>query len=220
MPSGDYNKGKGKCAAWIISHVSYAGDDCLPYPFARIADGYGQLGYMGEMWRAHVLMCTLAHGPAPSPQHESAHNCLNGHDGCCNPRHLEWKTRVENQADRYKYGQRISKRNKPRVKLTLAQVEEIRRLQGQETQQSLADRFGCSRTNIIMVQKGETWSGKKRLPKILTREQVNYIRSSDAPLADLATKFGLADSSISRIRTGKTYAYIPPEQPAYRKDEP
>jgi len=157
MTSGGYNKGKGKCAAWIIAHVSYAGTDCLPYPFARVTDGYGQLGYMGKMWRAHVLMCTMAHGPAPSPDHEAAHSCGNGHLGCCNQTHLGWKTRSENQRDRYKK-ERLPRRGLPRYRLTADDVREIRRLRGIVTQQSLADRFGVSRPHIIMVQKGQTYA--------------------------------------------------------------
>ena len=207
MPSGGSNKGKGKCAAWVRAHAGHTGSDCLIWPYARLIDGYGQFGHLGRMWRAHVMMCELAHGPSPGPGFEVAHNCLNGHGGCVNPRHLEWKTRVDNQNDRYRHGQRISKRGKPRVKLTLAQAQEIRRLKGQMTQQELADRFGVSRTNIIMIQNGQTWSDRP-VRRILTADQVRKIRASDIPAAELAAEFGMTAGSIYRIQKGDFYKYV------------
>lgn len=204
-----YNKGKGRGYLWVVANVSYDGDDCLPFPYNRLEDGYGTFGHLGKMHRAHVMMCDLAHGPAPTDTHEAAHNCGNGHLGCCNPRHLEWKTRSANQADRYRGGQRICKLGKPRVKLTLEQVEEIRRLRGQETQQSLADRFGVSRPNIIAIQQGKSWDGKKRIIKVLTAEQVSEIRSSSEPLAVLADRFGKSKLTIKRVKEGTVYKYFP-----------
>lgn len=157
MPSGIYDRKPGKGARWIMAHLIYSSDECLPWPYSKLNDGYGSLGYQGGHWRAHVLMCTLAHGPAPSPDHEAAHSCGNGHLGCCNQIHLGWKTRSENQRDRYKK-ERLPRKGLPRYRLTADDVREIRRLRGVVTQQSLADRFGVSRPHIIMVQKGQTYA--------------------------------------------------------------
>ncbi len=154
MPSGGANKGKGKGATWVFENVAHRGDDCLIYPYSKVVDGYGQFGFMGRMVRAHVFMCQLAHGLPPTLEHEVAHTCGNGHLGCCNPRHLEWKTRSENQRDRYKKERRPKRY---RFKLNADQVREIRRLKGTTTQQALADKFGVSRTNIIMIHSGQTW---------------------------------------------------------------
>lgn len=209
MPKGEATKGKGPGVLWIKMHVSYQGDDCLIWPHTRLVDGYGVCSYNGKRVRAHVMMCELYNGPSPGPGYEASHNCRQGHTGCCNPRHLEWKTRADNQNDRYRYGQRISKRSKPRVKLTLEQVEEIRRLKGAITQQAIADRFGVSRTNIIMIHKGETWSGKKRLPKVLTPEQVSRIRTSDLSLDELAREFDRSPATICKIKNRDSYKYLP-----------
>src|SRR3990167_5821208 len=94
-----YNYGKGKAAAWLRAHADYHGDDCLIWPFARKQDGRGQIGYEGETYGAHEFMCILVNGPAPSPIHETAHSCGNGHGGCVNPKHLSWKTPTENHID-------------------------------------------------------------------------------------------------------------------------
>jgi hypothetical protein len=151
-------KGKGKCAQWVRAHVGYQGIGCLIWPYARVTDGYGQMGYMGKMKRAHVMMCELAHGPAPEG-HEAAHNCGNGHLGCVHPKHLEWKTRNDNQRDRAKHNRRPLN-GKPRLRPD--QIRMIRQLKGQMTQQAIADRFGTSRTNVILIHSGQSWANVEK----------------------------------------------------------
>lgn len=73
MPKGDGNRGKGRCAAWIFEHVNYQGADCLIWPFSKIDTGYGQLGYLGKIHKAHRFMCEQVNGPPPSPTLEAAH---------------------------------------------------------------------------------------------------------------------------------------------------
>ncbi len=41
-------KGKGKLQQWLRDRMSYAGDDCLIWPFGRLPNGYGLLGYERE----------------------------------------------------------------------------------------------------------------------------------------------------------------------------
>lgn len=79
--------------------LTYRGDDCLTWPFATTPNGYGQIRLDGRMQSVHRLACCHVNGPAPTPKHEAAHNCGNGNKGCCNPRHLSWKTHAENMAD-------------------------------------------------------------------------------------------------------------------------
>lgn len=204
-----YNKGKGKCAAWVMANVHHAGDECLIWPYARLVDGYGQFGYLGKMVRAHVMMCELASGPCPGDGYEVAHTCLNGHGGCVNPRHLEWKTRSENQRDRY-VNERKSRKGTPHQRLRPEQVEEIRRLRGVETQQSLADKFGVSRTNIIMIQKGQTWNDKSR--PFLSVDDVRAIRAAQGtkPARRIAEEYGVSETRIWRIIHGKSYKHVQP----------
>jgi hypothetical protein len=99
---GGYNKGRGRAIAFLRGLIGHHGEECVIWPMARDAsNGYCHMGWNGKRYWAHRLMCELAHGPAPSDKHEAAHSCGKGHEGCVNPRHLEWKTRAENQADRY-----------------------------------------------------------------------------------------------------------------------
>lgn len=207
MPTGIYDRPLGKCAAWIFVHANHEGAECLIWPFTRLADGYGTLGYKGDLRRAHVMMCEIANGPAPTPEHEAAHNCGNGHIGCCHPKHLEWKTRSANQRDRYK-NERKSRKGTPRTRLTPEQVVEIRQLRGIETQQSLADRFGVSRTNIIMVQNGETWNNRSH--RFLSANAIRQIRANKdiKILRDQANEHGVSQMAIWRIVNGKSYKHI------------
>lgn len=139
-------KGKGKTFRWLADHVSYQGDDCLPWPFAKDRRvGRGQLGHDGKHYWAHRLMCKLAHGEPPTPKHQAAHNCGKGHYGCCNPKHLEWKTNSANQLDRAVNGNALRNRNGPRPSLPpdkLAQIHQMRR--AGMTQVAIGNRLGVS----------------------------------------------------------------------------
>lgn len=42
----------------------------------------------------------------------------------------------------------------------------------------------------------------------LTSKQINEILKSDLAITVLATKYGVSTSTISRVRTGKTYTHL------------
>lgn len=88
-------------ADWVLAILPYDGDDCLPWPYARDKDGYGIATIDGKARRAHRYICLLSYGEPPTPKHETAHSCGNGHLGCVNPRHLRWATCLENQRERW-----------------------------------------------------------------------------------------------------------------------
>lgn len=148
----------GEARKWLEAHVSYSGDDCLVWPFARSSrQGYGHIGWaengvkIGKL--AHTRMCELAHGSAPSPQHEAAHNCGNGHGGCVNPRHVEWKTKSENQKDRRRHGTAMTSRYGGGTSaLSREQWDAIRALKGRMTLVQVAARFGSTVSTVHRIQ--------------------------------------------------------------------
>lgn len=79
--------------------VPFRGVKCLIWPYGKYPNGYGQIGVGGGTKVVSRLVCELAHGLPPTPKHEAAHSCANGHSGCVNPRHLRWATSKENKAD-------------------------------------------------------------------------------------------------------------------------
>lgn len=88
---------------WVLAILPYDGDDCLKWPYATDKDGYGLGELGGKIRRAHRYVCTLVNGDPPTPKHEAAHSCGNGHLGCVNPRHLRWATTLENQRERWRH---------------------------------------------------------------------------------------------------------------------
>lgn len=141
--------------------LTYQGDDCLPWPFACSKDGYGTIGRAGKNIRVHRYICTLAHGEPPTPQHEAAHSCGLGHEGCVNQGHLSWKTRTSNQADKRIHG---TGKNGHRWKLTHEQVTEIRAAKPTEVSRVTAKRFGVNESTIRQIQTGKIWRTGKRDP--------------------------------------------------------
>lgn len=140
---GGYNRGKGRNAAWLRAHVDYQGNECLKWPFStdpRV--GRGTLGFEGKLYWAHRLMCEWAHGPAPADKPQTAHNCGNGHLGCVNPRHLEWKNNQQNCQDKSLHGRAQGRLG--RKELQPKQIAEIKSLKGKMSQVAIADRFGVS----------------------------------------------------------------------------
>ena len=76
-------------------------DPCIIWPFRRDRDGYAsQIKLNGRCVGVHRHICTLVHDEPPTPQHQAAHLCLNGHEGCCNPAHIYWATPAQNHADK------------------------------------------------------------------------------------------------------------------------
>lgn len=159
----NYKKGKGVAYAWIVERVGYTGDDCLKWPFAN-AEGRGMLVHLGKKWRSARLMCTLAHGEPPTPEHEAAHECGNGHLGCMNPTHLSWKTRKENRNDCVRHGTNVrSSGNGSAGKLTFLQAQTIRSLKGKVSVRELAKRYEVSPTAIFLAMKGQTFKAANQL---------------------------------------------------------
>lgn len=142
---------------WIEAHVGYEGDDCLIWPLRRNRNGYGSVRSGGVNMMANRYMCLLAHGEPPTPEHQSAHSCGNGHLGCVNPRHLRWATVKENMADMVEHGTVPQGERNGHAKLTEDDVREIKRSRGKVTQRELAKRFGVGHANIAQIQRGFSW---------------------------------------------------------------
>lgn len=146
---------RGQQLEWLKRHTSWDGDACLIWPFYRSSDGIGQATYNGVKRTAHNIMCRLAHGEPPTPNHESAHSCGNSHNGCVNPKHLRWATRKENCADMVLHGTSVRGEKNRIAKLTEAQVREIRRAPGKLA--DIGKRYEISNGHVCMIKKGHIW---------------------------------------------------------------
>lgn len=151
-----HNKGNGRGIRFLRDRVNFPGDECLIWPMFRNPNGYGQFSVDGVLGWTHRFMCKLAHGEPPTPEHEAAHSCGKGHEGCVNPRHLSWKTISENIKDRKRHGTKPDHNWRFAGRLEREQVDEIRSLKGKETQVSIAARFGISAPTVRDIQLGRT----------------------------------------------------------------
>lgn len=139
---------------WLKDRMDYRESKCLIWPFGRVNDGYGQLSVgNNKIRKAHRVMCELVNGPAPTGRHEAAHSCGNGHLGCVNPRHLSWKTPVENRQDSKLHGTHHGRRGIRELKPS--QVLEIRG--SKRSHAELAAIYGRTRRTIDRIIKRELW---------------------------------------------------------------
>lgn len=139
--------------------LPYKGDECLIWPFGHNGENYGKLLIDGVRVYAHRVVCEETNGPAPSDQHEAAHNCGNGNMGCVTPGHLRWDTRLGNAADTLIHGTRNRGEINGAAKLTKEDVQEIRRLRSLGVfQRDLAEKFSVSIHAIVNIDRGRTWA--------------------------------------------------------------
>lgn len=156
--------GRGDPERWLRAHVGHAdADSCLYWPFAhqgsrREGDGYGRMRIDGRYVYAHRLMCELAHGPAPSPKHEAAHNCGQGHLACVNPHHLRWDTTQGNADDRRLHGTENKGSRNGQAVLTEDDVRQIKAMLGAMSQRAIAKKFGVSRWAVTDIANGRRWA--------------------------------------------------------------
>lgn len=198
------NRGDGEAFAWISGHLNYKGDDCLIWPFSIIQSGYGQLGYMGEIWRANRLMCTLVHGEPPTPFHEAAHSCHNR--ACVNPNHLSWLTKSENQIARRENGTANDAYWGSGGKLTEAQRTEIKALKNEMTTIAIGKLYDITPQYVTYLHK----LNPNRILKLRAwqSEEIQYLKGnyrSTADIKPIAKHLGRNENSIrskvAKLRT-------------------
>ena len=182
-------KGNGQTIKWIRQHQNYPHDDwCLMWPFYRLR-GYGSFGYLGKQYYAHRFMCELTHGAPPTPQHQAAHSCGNGHLGCVNPRHLSWKTKSQNQLDCREHGTQAKHYGGNKGRLTREQAEEIRQMKGEKTQVEIAEQYGVSESTVSDIWLNRTHTRPSKI--------VHWTPEEDAKLRDCIER-GMNFTKIAR----------------------
>lgn len=145
---------------WINEHASHESDECLKWPFAIGADGYGRVHMpnVGHMTTASRLMCIVAHGNPPTSKHEAAHSCGKGNEACTNPKHIYWATPTQNQRDRVAH--RTSNRGERqwKAKLTECAVIKIRALLESTSQAEIARMFDVDASVISDIKRKKKWA--------------------------------------------------------------
>lgn len=133
-------------------------DDCIIWPYARDAHGYGILRLDGEVATAHRHACRRTHGDPPDPRMDAAHGPCH-EPACFNGRHLSWKTRSANLLDKRRDGTNYVGSGHHAAKLVEDDIVPIRAMAaGGMSHREIAERFGVSRGLISQVVRGELWA--------------------------------------------------------------
>lgn len=199
-----WNRGKGRGIQFLRDLVGHEGEDCIIWPFTRVQNGYGVLGLNGRIVVASRTMCELAHGEPPTPEHDAAHSCGKGHEGCVNPKHLGWKTPSENSLDRRAHGTHATSQWGSAGKLQPIEIEQIRALRDSATQRQIAEQFGISDRTVRDIFRGRTHGPNRKLfgfskdDDAIVRE--GYERG--LPLTEIASALGRSHASIA-ARAGR-----------------
>jgi hypothetical protein len=174
-----------------------------------------------KMAAIHLLVLTTFVGPCP-PGWQCRH--LDGNRRNARLSNLKWGTPAENLADKRRH---FSDSPLLRMRATKLSPEEIQRIRDREHTVREARRvFGVSAGVICGIRKGRTHTGAPRAPRKpregpirgtrvkLTPEQVAHIRElacgrpSWGLLTRLAKQFGVASSTITAIKQGKTWSHV------------
>jgi len=145
----------GEPLRFLNEALVYTGDDCLLWPFGLCNTGYGQVRWNAKPRTVHSVVCECVHGPRPSTKHEVAHSC--GERRCCNPRHLRWATRAENEADKVAHERSNRGERQGASKLTETAVRAIRAAGNIASQAFLARQYGVCQSTISDVRSGRRW---------------------------------------------------------------
>lgn len=150
---------RGSTWDFLNSLIGHNGDDCVVWPFSRDGRGYARIREDGENIPAYRVMCKLAHGEPIAPRDHATHSCGKGHDGCVNPKHLEWGTRYKNQQDRVEHGTSNRGERCAAHKLKTDEVVDIfARLNAGDGIGDLACEYGVSYITIHDIKSGRSWA--------------------------------------------------------------
>lgn len=153
---------EGAPLAFLESTLSTQMEDCVRWPYGRGPDGQGRVWIKGRPREAARVVCERAQGAPPTPQHEAAHSCGKGHEGCINPRHIRWATHIDNEADKLIHGTLPQGQRHGKAKLTEQVVIEVRRRAATGLSlAALAREYGVSRQAIADVIRRRSWGWLK-----------------------------------------------------------
>lgn len=147
----------GEPARFLAKVMETETDDCILWPY-NTRRGYAAMRIGKKTENVNSIVCFAQHGRKPTPKHEVAHNCGNGHKGCINPAHVRWATHKENCADKALHGTaQKGERNATHI-LNDGQAKEIMALKGSAPARVIAERFNISRETVSHIHNGRKWA--------------------------------------------------------------
>jgi hypothetical protein len=151
---------RGEALRFFEELIKSQTDDCIVWPYARNCSGYGVFGKRrGEIKSSLVsrVVCLTVHGMPVPPRDEAAHTCGNVHNGCVNPRHLDWKTSKQNKADQLVHGTRNRGERNGQSTLKEEEIRQIKVLAKTMSQSDVAVRFRIDQSHVSNIVNGKSW---------------------------------------------------------------
>lgn len=155
-PDGAVPRKRPKVIAWLEQAIMTETNECIVWPFAVGKGGYGNVRLHGKYTNAHRAVCLFVNG-VPETGLEAAHLC--GNKLCCNPKHIIWATRRENENHKIAHGTRLTGERVWNSVLSREDVTSIRRdwLSG-STVKDLAHKYDISRSHAWAVANATRWT--------------------------------------------------------------
>jgi hypothetical protein len=144
----------------------HKGDECWEWTALADKNGYGKFWLQGYTYRANRISYAIANGD-PGELHV-CHTCDN--PLCVNPAHLWLGTSGDNTRDKVAKNRQTKGESDGNSKLTTEMVGEI--LDSEETNLTLAARYGVSDGLISHIRRGSVWKHISR-KQYVTGAQVN-----------------------------------------------
>ena len=141
---------------WFESKLTTTESGCREWSACRFAQGYGVVRMYGKNLKAHRISLEHSLGRPIRDGMLALHSCNN--PPCCNPDHLREGTLQDNMDDKVHANRQSRGETNGKAKLTLDQVNEIRRNPNGLSQTELANAYGVQRPCIAKIQRGKTWN--------------------------------------------------------------
>jgi len=200
--------------------VDYVKGKCWIWQGKTLQSGYGVAYFNNRIVRAHRLFYQELIDEIENGLYV-CHKC--DVRLCVNPKHLFLGTQQDNFDDMVKKGRSaLGERNRA-TKLDSKSVAKIRANKKDLTAKELADKYEVSLSTIYSISSGSTW---KHLPvnsnrinrsitthaKVTEKDVLEIRARKSENQSILAEEYGISQSAVSGIVTGKTWKHLLPQE--------
>src|SRR3990167_1511770 len=206
-------------------YVPEPNSGCYLWTAAANRDGYGHIKIEGKNEQAPRVAWRLYHGAIPAGL-MVLHTCDT--PACVNPDHLFLGTGLDNMEDKVSKGRQARGEANSRAGLT---VSDVTRISGdQRSLSAIAAEYGISKTHVSNIKRGVCWK-HVGLPKVgrlaskgravhvsngkLGAPEIDAIRSDPRSQREIAKRYGVSQSTISRIKAWKIWTFVSQEMGAF-----